>query len=199
MAASINAVVAAFMLSSSFSGGYDPGEIPVLPDRPPVTLHPPQDLCKAFMKGADVTHPDPQSLPPETLHIRKADGTLVTVQVEVARTPEQHAIGMMYREEVPAGTGMLFVNLPGGAEGGVWMKDTYVPLDIVFVDKDGKIVKIHENAAACDMAQIPGGPGAYAILELPAGAVDAYGLAEGDQLLHPDLVKKTSAPQPPMR
>jgi len=204
----ISNIMAAYMLATASGGlhnGYDPGEgdivlPPPATDNVPFVLHPPADVCKDIANGGDDNHPAPQDLPKEKLRIITADGSIVTIDVEIADTPEEQEIGLMYREEIPDGTGMLFTDVPKDENGeiGVWMKDTYVPLDIIFLDKDGKIVKIHEGAEACEYDKIMGGKDAYHILELPAGSVDLYGLEEGNSVVLPDQNKPDMEAEKPL-
>lgn len=107
-----------------------------------------------------------------------------TFMVEMARTNEQRATGLMYRKSLPEGTGMLFDFTPD-QEVAMWMKNTYVSLDMLFIRADGRIHRIAENTKTESEAIIPSGGPVRAVLELVAGSARKYGIAPGDQVAHP--------------
>ena len=118
-----------------------------------------------------------------------ADLTPITVgaatfQVEVARTTEERQRGLMFRRELPRNQGMLFVQPPGPAV--FWMKNTYIPLDLLYFDADGKLLEIKANTPPCMMPTCPIYPSATAtvryILEINAGAAAQRGLRVSDRL-----------------
>lgn len=103
------------------------------------------------------------------------------LRLELARTPEQRSRGLMFRRELAKDAGMLF-DFGGTGPVAMWMKDTYVPLDMLFLDGELRVVWIHEGAEPLSLATIrPPMPVAY-VLELPAGSVARYGIAAGDRL-----------------
>jgi uncharacterized protein len=108
----------------------------------------------------------------------------VRVRLEVAADPAARERGLMGRERLPAGTGMVFL-FPADVQGAFWMKDTLVPLSIAFVAADGRVVGVREmvpcRADPCPLYQ-PAAPYRYAV-ELPAGAFRAAGLSVGDRLV----------------
>lgn len=126
-----------------------------------------------------------------------AAGTLVTrsgehrVDIEVADTPDEREHGLMNRQSMPADAGMLFdfgIDRPVT----MWMKNTYLPLDMVFMDASGTVTHIAVNAQPLSLDLIESdGPVRY-VLELNGGAAARYGLKVGDRLKHP-LVGKSSA------
>ena len=126
------------------------------------------------------------AFPRDSLEIA-ASGTLHRFQVEVARTPAQREQGLMFRKELPDGTGMLFVN---GEERPVamWMKNTLVPLDMLFLAADGTIVKIHAEAEPLSTRLIASDAPVKGILELPGGTSRKLGIVPGDRVLHPAFV-----------
>ncbi len=69
----------------------------------------------------------------------------------------------------------------------MWMKNTYVALDMVFVSRQGRVVSIARDAVPLSETIIPSGGPAYAVIELAAGAADAIGLAVGDRVRHPEF------------
>lgn len=118
----------------------------------------------------------------EKLEIVTVTGTHV-FRVEVARSPDQRAHGLMYRRSMPQDRGMLF---DFRAEGVVmmWMKNTYIPLDMIFVSRTGRVVSIAQDATPESERTISSGPPAYAVIELNAGAARKIGAAVGDEVRH---------------
>ncbi|WP_044008366.1 DUF192 domain-containing protein [Leisingera methylohalidivorans] len=103
--------------------------------------------------------------------------------VEIADTEAERAQGLMFREELPRGAGMLFVyDSPQPAA--FWMKNTLIPLDIIFLNEHGLVTSVHENAVPGDLTPIPGGGAVFAVLEINGGLARAYGIAAGSQMRH---------------
>ena len=119
----------------------------------------------------------------ETLQILTKAGTQ-DFHVEVARSPEQHERGLMFRKELPRDQGMFF---DLGAERPVlmWMKNTYIPLDMLFISKKGTIVSMVKNATPMSEEILNSGGAARAVLEVNAGTSDRLGIAVGDQVVYP--------------
>jgi hypothetical protein len=112
--------------------------------------------------------------------------------VEVADDPAERAQGLMNRPSMPASAGMLFVyDAPQRAI--FWMKNTLIPLDMIFLDQTGTVTRVHENAVPLDETNIDGGPGVLAVLEINGGLASAIGIAEGSQLRHPALDQSIAA------
>ena len=102
--------------------------------------------------------------------------------LELADEPNERNVGLMRRESLPPRHGMLF-DFGEVQTVGMWMKNTYIPLDMVFLNAQGRVVFIHRRAQAHSLEIIsPPMPVRYT-LELNAGAVDAYEIALGDRLL----------------
>lgn len=102
--------------------------------------------------------------------------------VEIADEPQERARGLMFREEMARDAGMLFVfDRPRLI--GMWMKNTPLPLDMLFADRAGRIVGIHENAIPFSTDVISAPRRALYVLELNAGVVHERGIAVGDRLL----------------
>lgn len=96
----------------------------------------------------------------------------------------------MFRESMPRSAGMLFVyERPQRAA--FWMKNTLIPLDMLFVTADGRIGHIHENARPGDLTAIPGGDNVFAVLEINGGLARRYGISVGDVLRH-EIFSKSS-------
>jgi hypothetical protein len=109
-----------------------------------------------------------------------------TVAVEVARTPEQQALGLMFRTSLPETSGMLFA-YPAERELTMWMKNTYIPLDMVFIRADGTVHRIEARAEPLSERVIASNGPASAVLELAGGAAERLGLKPGDKVRHPYL------------
>ena len=119
--------------------------------------------------------------------LEPAGGSPVTVRLEVAADPATRARGLMEREQVPPGTGMVFL-YPADVAESFWMKNTLVPLSIAFVAADGRVVSVAEmtpcKADPCP-SYAPAGPYRYAV-ELAAGSFGAAGVGPGARVLPED-------------
>jgi uncharacterized membrane protein (UPF0127 family) len=104
--------------------------------------------------------------------------------VEVMRDDSQRARGLMYRRFMPADRGMLF-DFKREEPVSMWMKNTYLSLDMVFIDRTGRVVNVAENTEPLSERIIPSGAPAFAVLELNAGTARRIGLKVGDRLRHP--------------
>lgn len=104
--------------------------------------------------------------------------------VEVADDPRERAQGLMFREDMPLSHGMLFV-FDAPQKVSFWMKDTLIPLDMIFVESDGTISRIHENAVPHDTTPIDGGGGVFAVLEVNGGLAARLGIKVGSEMQHP--------------
>ncbi|MBB3771491.1 hypothetical protein FHS55_002090 [Angulomicrobium tetraedrale] len=124
----------------------------------------------------------------EPLTIQTKKGP-VAFTVEMATTPAERAKGLMYRTELAPNAGMLF---DFGVEQPIymWMKNTYIPLDMVFIRADGRIASIAENTTPLSTQTIESGGSVKAVLELAGGTAKARGLAVGDQVVHPLFAPK---------
>ena len=105
-------------------------------------------------------------------------------QVEIAVTDEQRSRGLMFRREVPEGYGMLF-DFKTDQEVTMWMENTYVSLDMLFIRSDGRIARIAENTEPMSRRLISSGGPVRAVLELVAGSARKLGIAAGDRVGHP--------------
>jgi uncharacterized membrane protein (UPF0127 family) len=104
--------------------------------------------------------------------------------VEMATTEEERQQGLMYRKELPDGKGMLFDFSPE-QQISMWMKNTYISLDMIFIRADGRILRIAENTEPMSMKIISSGGLAKGVLEVIAGTAQKYGIAPGDRVAHP--------------
>lgn len=122
-----------------------------------------------------------------TLFIRKHDtGETLRFMVAVVDTVQTRAQGLMFVPQMPDMAGMLFVyDAPESPS--FWMRNTLIPLDMLFAAPDGEITRIHENAIPHDETAIPGGPNVQYVLEINGGAAEALGLTAGDHMIHPSI------------
>jgi uncharacterized membrane protein (UPF0127 family) len=104
--------------------------------------------------------------------------------VEVMRTEEQRERGLMFRRVMPPDHGMLF-DFKTERPVDMWMKNTYLPLDMVFISRSGKVVGLAENAEPLSERIISSGAPAYGVLEVNAGAAARISLKIGDVVKHP--------------
>ena len=104
--------------------------------------------------------------------------------VEIATTEEEKTTGLMYRKELADGKGMLFDFSPE-QEVSMWMKNTYIPLDMIFIRADGRILRIAENTEPLSTKIIPSRGLAKGVLEVIGGTAQKYGIAPGDRVAHP--------------
>ncbi|UGX98298.1 DUF192 domain-containing protein [Bradyrhizobium barranii subsp. barranii] len=104
--------------------------------------------------------------------------------VEIATTEEEKQTGLMYRKELADGKGMLFDFKPE-QEVSMWMKNTYVSLDMIFIRADGRILRIAENTEPLSTKIISSQGPARAVLEVVAGTAQKYGIRPGDRVGHP--------------
>jgi uncharacterized membrane protein (UPF0127 family) len=104
--------------------------------------------------------------------------------VELALSPQQQQQGLMFRQQMAPDAGMLFV-FPQTQPTAFWMKNTLIPLDMLFIAADGRIVDIHERAVPLSEASIPAKEPVKAVLELNGGTVERLGIKLGDVVHHP--------------
>jgi uncharacterized membrane protein (UPF0127 family) len=104
--------------------------------------------------------------------------------VEMASTPEEQAKGLMFRRNMPEGQGMLF-DFHREQPTSFWMKNTYIPLDMIFIRGDGRILRIAENTVPLSEALVTSGGPVRAVLEVNAGTARKLGIAPGDRVAHP--------------
>ncbi|MCP5085668.1 MAG: DUF192 domain-containing protein [Rhodobacteraceae bacterium] len=108
----------------------------------------------------------------------------VRFTVEIADTNELRSQGLMFRETLPRYGGMLFL-FRRAQPVSFWMKNTLIPLDMVFLDRRGRVVTVHENAVPHDRTAIFGGKKVLAVLEINGGLAGKLGLVPGAEMRHP--------------
>ena len=118
-----------------------------------------------------------KATPPEVV-LRLASGTEVRVTVEIAGTEAERTRGLMYRRSLDSGRGMLFL-FPAAEPHKFWMRNTYIPLDMIFLAADRTVVSIEENAEP--LTETPRGPDANTqfVLEVPGGWASTHGIEPG--------------------
>src|SRR5262245_16901511 len=104
--------------------------------------------------------------------------------VEIAVTDEERAKGLMYRRELPQGRGMLF-DFKRDVNATMWMKNTYISLDMIFIRANGTIQSIAENTTPESEKIIAAGGPVRAVLEVVAGTARKLGIRPGDRVAHP--------------
>ena len=115
--------------------------------------------------------------------ILKNDAAHVRFDVELALTPQDRSRGLMFREAMPSRAGMLFVYERPQAVS-FWMKNTLIPLDMIFLDQTGTVTHVHQGAVPGDLTPIHGGDSVFAVLEINAGLAARYGITPGTQMRH---------------
>jgi uncharacterized membrane protein (UPF0127 family) len=133
-------------------------------------------VCAFFGAGARAASVQP-------LEIVTKSGVQV-FSVEMATTEEEKTTGLMYRKELPDGRGMLFDFSPE-QQVSMWMKNTFISLDMIFIRADGRILRIAENTEPQSTKIISSGGLAKGVLEVIAGTAQKYGIRPGDQVAHP--------------
>jgi uncharacterized membrane protein (UPF0127 family) len=129
---------------------------------------------------------------PGQVDIQLTNGGTARFSIEVVDTPQTRAKGLMFRESMPKSSGMLFVyEQPQRAV--FWMKNTLIPLDMIFADATGVVRHVHANAIPHDETGIDGGPDVLAILEINGGLAKRLGITPGAVIRHPNLEQSTAA------
>ena len=130
-------------------------------------------FCSAAVRAASFS----------TLEIATKNGVHI-FSVEMATTEDEKSKGLMYRRELADGKGMLFDFSPE-QQISMWMKNTYISLDMIFIRADGRILRIAENTEPMSTKIISSGGLAKGVLEVIAGTAQKYGIAPGDRVAHP--------------
>lgn len=113
--------------------------------------------------------------------------------VDIADDYQERARGLMFVKQMPTLSGMLFIyEEPQPVS--FWMKNTLIPLDMIFTAPDGEILSIHENAVPGDLTPIPGGDGVQMVLEINGGLSSRLGIAVGDVMQHPSFGEDARRP-----
>ena len=119
----------------------------------------------------------------QPLEIASKNGVHVFA-VEMASTPEEQAKGLMFRRQLPEGQGMLF-DFKRDQDVSMWMENTFVSLDMIFIRADGRIARIAQNTEPLSRNIVSSGGPVRAVLEVVAGTTSKLGIAAGDRVGHP--------------
>jgi uncharacterized protein len=120
----------------------------------------------------------------EPLSVVSREGQRHVFEVEVARDDRDRAQGLMFRRSMPANRGMLF-DFAKVEPVSMWMQNTYISLDMLFIRPNGTIARIATNAEPLSTRTIPSGEPVLAVLELNAGTAVRLGIKPGDRVEHP--------------
>ncbi len=134
-------------------------------------------------KGAQAARPD---FGHSRLTVTRADGKAFSFAVEIAATPHQQAYGLMFIKRLAADAGMVFPYVPP-QETAFWMKNTLIPLDMLFVRPDGTIGRIVAEAQPQDLTPIPSQQPVIGVIEINGGIAKKDGFATGDKVESPAL------------
>lgn len=142
-------------------------------------------LAPFSLPAADFSPAQLKGLPRDSLQLDAPAGS-TTVQIWLADTSERQQQGLMFLTELPAGYGMLFPLQPPRVMT-MWMKNTYVSLDMVFIGEDGRVLRIAHDTKPLSEDIISSGAPVAAVLELRAGEARRLGLKEGSRVRHATL------------
>jgi hypothetical protein len=130
--------------------------------------------------------------PRSTLEIRSAQGRQ-SFSIRIADTPERQELGLMYETRLPADEGMLFPQDEPRVVS-MWMKNTYIPLDMLFIDSQGRIACLLENTAPQSLAILSCPKPVKAVLEIGGGESAGRGIKVGDRVLHGIFAARKTMP-----
>jgi uncharacterized membrane protein (UPF0127 family) len=119
----------------------------------------------------------------QTLEIATGNG-VHSFAVEFVANDTDRAKGLMFRRELPEGQGMLF-DFQREQDVSMWMENTYISLDMIFINADGRIRRIAENTTPLSRQTIPSGGPVRGVLEVIAGTARKFGIKPGDRVAHP--------------
>ena len=138
-------------------------------------------LAAAMLAACVLGSPDARA---EPLCVDLAGGAVHRYEVEIAATPAARAQGLMFRRDLAPRAGMLF-DFGRDEVARMWMKNTFIPLDMVFAARDGTVRGIVRNARPRSLDTISSRVPVRAVLELNGGETERIGLAAGDRIRHP--------------
>lgn len=128
---------------------------------------------------------------PDSVELRSVSGEVMRFSVELADDEAERAVGLMNRDRMATSSGMLFAySAPQHVY--FWMKNTRIPLDMIFADAAGRVVQVHSNAVPMDESQIDGGQGVTFVLEINGGLAARLGLTKG-AVMRTDAIDQSAA------
>ena len=140
-------------------------------------------LIAAVAMASAALADEPVYLPSEPLTIETAAGKTISFDAEIADDDAKRSHGMMFRREMKDSEAMLFIwSQP--YEAAMWMRNTFIPLDMLFIAADGRIVYIARETVPQSLDVISAGQKVRAVLEIKGGAAARLGIAEGDRVRH---------------
>lgn len=140
-------------------------------------------LVGAMVLWSGAGHAQDSDCAVDTVYL-KGDWGLARFTVEIADDAAEQAQGLMHRESLPLGAGMYFVyDRPRTAS--FWMRNTLIPLDMLFIDASGVVQYIHHEAVPMDETPIRGGDEILTVLEINGGLAERLGITEGSVVRHP--------------
>ena len=140
-------------------------------------------IAAALIGFAAAPAPAARSAELNTLEIVSKSGVHV-FSVELVQTDEERTRGLMFRKELPQGRGMLF-DFQVEQDTAFWMKNTLIPLDMIFIRADGRIRRIAENTTPLSEKLVPSGGPVRGVLEVIGGTARKLGIEPGDRVAHP--------------
>lgn len=138
--------------------------------------------CKKSQKKVVTTTPVTFTKEGElSIYNGKTDSLTAKLSIEIADSDYETQTGLMYRESMDANQGMLFI-FPEEAMRSFYMKNTKIPLDIIYIDREKRIVSIQKNAQPFDESGLPSTAPAQYVLEVNAGLTDQWNVTQGDSI-----------------
>jgi uncharacterized membrane protein (UPF0127 family) len=137
--------------------------------------------CAGAPAPADARHAERSRTEP--LDIVNSQGKAAHFKVEFVDSEPSRERGLMYRKSLAPDAGMLF-DFKTPQKVNFWMKNTLIPLDMLFIDAQGRIISIHRQATPLSLDGIPSGGEVRGVLEIPGGRAQELGLSEGDRVRH---------------
>ena len=142
-------------------------------------------FAAVFLLGSTTNGANADACAPDRVSIKGEFGA-ISIRIEIADDAQERAVGLMNRESLPKLAGMLFV-YERAQPLAFWMRNTLIPLDMIFVEPNGRIASIHANAIPHDETPISGGDGLTHVLEIGGGLAAQFGISDGDILRHPSF------------
>lgn len=131
-------------------------------------------------RRAEPTAENRPAFPWAKVVVEAKDGA-IPLKVEVARNDPERSYGLMFKKELPADQGMVFV-FQDNREHTFWMRNTFIPLDMIFIGEDRKVVGVYENAEPFSLARMSVGQPSRYVLEVNAGWARSHGVGPGTQI-----------------